>query len=54
MEPEEAVRLAIDVAEQGFEAGEMPIGAVVLLGDQVIAGAYTQEQSLGRRVVHAD
>lgn len=54
MSPEDAVQLAIDVAEQGLDAGEMPIGAVVLLGDQVVARAYTQEKSKGRRVVHAD
>lgn len=54
MEPEEAVRLAIEVAEHGIEAEEMPIGAVVLLGDQIVARAYTQERTLGRRVVHAD
>ena len=54
MGPEEAVGLAIEVAEERLRAGEMPIGAIVLAGDQVVARAYTQEQALGRRVVHAD
>jgi len=54
MGPEEAVRLAIEVAEDGLNAGEMPIGALVLLGDEVVAKAFTQEKTLGRRVVHAD
>lgn len=54
MSPEEAVALAIEVAEECLQAGEMPIGALVLAGDEVLARAYTQEQTLGRRVVHAD
>jgi tRNA(adenine34) deaminase len=54
LKPEEAVALAIAVAEEGLDQGEMPIGAVVLRGDEVIARAYTQERALKRRVVHAD
>lgn len=49
-----AVALALDVAERGLSGGEMPIGAVVLVGDDVIASAWTQERALGRRIVHAD
>lgn len=52
--PEDAVALAIDAAEDGLAAGEMPIGAVVLAGDRVLARAFTQERTLGRRIVHAD
>lgn len=54
MKPEDAVALAVQVAEEGMNFGEMPIGAVVLQGDTVIARAYTQEQKLNRRIVHAD
>lgn len=54
MRPTEVVKLAIDVAEDGLNAGEMPIGALVLAGDRVVATAHTQEQALGRRIVHAD
>ncbi|WP_372699259.1 nucleoside deaminase [Arthrobacter sp. JSM 101049] len=54
MEPVLAVRLALDVAQQGLCAGEMPIGAVVMSGDEVSATAHAQEQALGRRIVHAD
>lgn len=48
------MRLALETAEQGLEAGEQPIGAVVLLGDDVVGRAYTQEKALRRRIVHAD
>jgi len=51
---EEAVQLAIEVAEEGLTAGEMPIGAVVVSGDDILATSYTRERSLGRRIVHAD
>lgn len=54
MKPEDAVALAMQVADEGMALHEMPIGAVVLLGNTVIGRGYTQEQKLGRRIVHAD
>lgn len=48
------VGLALEVADDGLARGELPIGAVVLYGDEVIARAHTQEQALRRRIVHAD
>ncbi|GAB3561462.1 nucleoside deaminase [Spelaeicoccus albus] len=54
MTPARAVALAIDTAEAGLAAGEMPIGAVVVSGDRVVGRAFTQEKALGRRIVHAD
>jgi len=45
---------AIEVAEDGMAAGELPIGAVVVLDDEIVGRAYTQDQRLGRRLVHAD
>ncbi|WP_252858615.1 nucleoside deaminase [Rhodococcus erythropolis] len=52
--PRDALSLALDVAREGMELGEMPIGAVVFDDDRVLGRAYTQERALGRRVVHAD
>ncbi len=54
MTPEDLVGLAIDVAEHGLEAGELPIGAVVALGDEVIGRSFAMERSQRRRLVHAD
>ena len=48
------VRAAIAVAEDGMAAGEKPIGAVVEMGGDIIASAFTRDVSLGRRLVHAD
>ncbi|WP_432956012.1 nucleoside deaminase [Micromonospora haikouensis] len=54
MTPDELVGAALRVAEEGLAAGEQPIGAVVLLGDEIVGRAYTQERTSGRRLVHAD
>ena len=54
MTPEHLVSLAIDVAEQGLEAGELPIGAVVALGDEIVGRSFAMERSQRRRLVHAD
>lgn len=48
------MREAIAVAAEGFAAGEVPIGAVVVLDDEVIGRSYTQEQKQARLIVHAD
>ncbi|MGX1560951.1 nucleoside deaminase [Streptomyces sp. NPDC055506] len=54
MTPQQLVGLAVEVAEEGLAAGELPIGAVVAMGSEVVGRAYTQEQTLNRRLVHAD
>lgn len=47
------VGAAIEAAESGLKVGELPIGAVVLSGDDVVGWAYTSERGRGRRLVHA-
>ncbi|GIH14855.1 deaminase [Rugosimonospora africana] len=54
MTPEEMVAAAIEVAEAGMAAGEMPIGAIVVMGDEVVGSAYASEHTLRRHLVHAD
>jgi tRNA(adenine34) deaminase len=48
------MRKALDMARQGLEQGELPIGAVVVLNQEVIAAAHTREKTEGRLLVHAD
>ena len=48
------VAAAIEVAEAGLAAGELPIGAVVVLGGEIVAQSHTRERGAGRRLVHAD
>lgn len=47
---------AIAVAREGYlAAGELPIGAVVASGDDIVARAHTQERTQRRRrLVHAE
>lgn len=54
MTPDELIALALEVSEEGLRAGELPIGAVVAMGDEILARAYTQERTQQRRLVHAD
>ena len=53
MTPHEMVAAAIEVAEAGMTAGELPIGAVVVMGDEIVAQSHTRDGA-GRRLVHAD
>jgi tRNA(adenine34) deaminase len=54
MTPEALIGAALEVAETGLAAGELPIGAVALIGGEIVGRAYTQEIARGRRLVHAD
>lgn len=54
VEIENYMREAILMARLGLEAGELPIGAVVVLNGEVIARAHTRERAEGRLLVHAD
>lgn len=54
MDADVAVAAALEVAEVGMRAGELPIGAAVFHGDELVASAHTREKALGRRIVHAD
>ncbi|MFE0592969.1 hypothetical protein [Micromonospora echinospora] len=51
---DELVALALEVSEEGARAGQLPVGAVVVTGEDVVGRAYTQERAQGRRLVHAD
>lgn len=48
------MREALQTAEEGLKHGELPIGAVVVLDDQIIARAYTTERIEQRLLVHAE
>jgi|SRR6185369_4654362 tRNA(adenine34) deaminase len=54
MTPEEMVAAALEVAESGMAVGELPIGAVVVMGDDIIGRGYATERTAGRRLTHAD
>ncbi len=51
---ERFMREALAVARAGLKAGEMPIGAVVVVDGEVVAAEHTQERMTGRLLVHAE
>lgn len=48
------MREALKVAWLGLERGELPIGAVIVQDEQIVASAHTQEKAQGRLLVHAE
>jgi tRNA(adenine34) deaminase len=46
--------LALDEARQAGEAGEVPVGAVVVRGGEVIAAAHNQPRELRDPTAHAE
>jgi len=51
---EEFMAMALDQARQGLAAGEVPIGAVIVVGKQVIARAFNQPISTCDPTAHAE
>jgi tRNA(adenine34) deaminase len=45
---------ALKMARLGLDKGELPIGAVVVLNNELIAAAHAMEKTEGRLLVHAD
>ncbi|MHA1557225.1 MAG: nucleoside deaminase [Candidatus Heimdallarchaeota archaeon] len=45
---------AISLAKKSLEKGELPIAAVVVLNNEIIASAHTAEKEEKRRLVHAE
>ncbi|MFQ5734782.1 MAG: tRNA adenosine(34) deaminase TadA [Planctomycetaceae bacterium] len=55
MQPHAAgMRLALEQARMAFDAGEVPVGAVVVHRDCVIAEAHNQRETLNDPTAHAE
>ncbi len=48
------MRLALKQAEKALEEGEIPVGAVVVCGDQIVAQAHNQTERLKDSTAHAE
>jgi len=48
------MRAALDEARAAFDAGEVPIGAVIVHDDRVIAAAHNERESLNDPTAHAE
>ena len=45
---------ALDQARQGLAAGEVPVGAVLVMGDAIVASAFNQPISASDPTAHAE
>lgn len=45
---------ALQQAQQAFDEGEVPIGAVVVIGEKIIARGYNQVEKLQDATAHAE
>ena len=48
------MRMALQEAKQAFDAGEIPVGAVVVCKDRVMARAHNLSELLGDVTAHAE
>ncbi len=48
------MRLALKEAEKALEEGEIPVGAVVVCEDQIVAKAHNQTERLNDATAHAE
>ena len=48
------MRLALELAERAFSQGEVPVGALVVLNNQVIGQGYNQSRTLNDPSAHAE
>ncbi len=46
--------MALELAERAFEQGEVPVGAIVVLDNQVIGRGYNQSRTLNDPTAHAE
>lgn len=48
------MRIALQEAEQAFSEDEVPIGAVIVCGDRLVASAHNQREQLSDPTAHAE
>jgi tRNA(adenine34) deaminase len=54
MTDEQYMRMAIKEAQKAFEADEVPIGAVLVINDKIIAKSHNQVELLNDSTAHAE
>lgn len=54
MTDEHFMKAALREAEKAYESGEVPVGAVVVLADKIIARGYNQVELLNDCTAHAE
>lgn len=51
---EQYMQMAIKEAKKAFDTGEVPVGAIIVMNDQVIARAHNQVELLTDSTAHAE
>ena len=51
---DEGMRLALSEAARALDAGDVPVGAVILRGDEVVASAFNERELTGDPTAHAE
>jgi len=51
---EHYMRLALIQAEEAFQQDEVPVGAILIIGDEIIASAYNTKESTPDPTAHAE
>ena len=54
MDDEQYMRLALQQAKQAFDEDEVPVGAIVVLNNQIIGKGYNQVERLTDSTAHAE
>ena len=54
MSEERYMRMALKESERAFSEGEVPVGAIVVMNDRVIAKGYNQVEKLTDSTAHAE
>ena len=54
MTDEQYMQQALREAQKAFEAGEVPVGAIVVMNDKIIARAYNQVELLNDSTAHSE
>ena len=54
MDDDALMEVALAEAREGAEAGEVPVGAVVAVGDQIVARRHNERESLIDPTAHAE
>jgi tRNA(adenine34) deaminase len=54
MTDEQYMRLALAEAQKAFDAGEVPVGAIIVMNDRIIARAHNQVELLHDSTAHSE
>ncbi len=54
MDDEQYMRLALQQAKQAFDEDEVPVGAIVVMNNRIIAKGYNQVEKLNDCTAHAE